>query len=663
MRATGWVALAALFGLGCNPVTLGDKGTTDDTGSLPDDQRDRDGDGFTADEDCDDEDADVHPGGDEGDTANGKDEDCDGTPDDRTVCDDGMADYDAIQDAVDDAPRNFVLLVCPGTWDENVVFDKDLTLRSVEGPSVTTIDGGGEGPAISVIDDTATIEGFTLTGGVGGIGGSVSCDDAEIILSGNIVRSGVAETGGGGLGATRCDFEVTDNTFSDNTTAGIGGGVYFLNSDGDFNGNVVESNEALEGGGLALENGRVTADGNTIEGNVALTIDEEYRGAGSGGGGIWVDSDHDLTNNVISGNESYYNGGGIILFQHDGEIRGNTIEDNISREDGAGVYANYSNTVFDDNVVKDNAAVDDAGGLRSYIGRMTITNNVFEGNTANDDGGGLKMSHSSNTVRDNHFEGNQAGDAGGGIELDNETADVSGCTFLNNSAARGGGLHSWTNEGDLTIEDNHFEGNYASDCGGGIEMDNNPHTVTLRHLTFVNNSAGDGAAICIDKFDVVPDEGEPYNLHAYAELYNSILAGNVAGDDGGAIYVKLGTMAVVNVSMDDNDAATGEITVKEDGVVTVHNSIINNAHVEWLGHIEDDGLLSFSYTALFDDDGFSGMEDPRGSDGNASLDPAFESDWTLGSGSECIDAGDPSLEDPDGTTSDMGAFGGPYGGW
>ena len=41
-------------------------------------------------------------------------------------------------------------------------------------------------------------------------------------------------------------------------------------------------------------------------------------------------------------------------------------------------------------------------------------------------------------------------------------------------------------------------------------------------------------------------------------------------------------------------------------------------------------------------------------------------DLTLAAGSPAIDAGDPSISDPDGSRSDIGAFGGPFsmeGGW
>ena len=83
MRAY-WASVVFLLAVGCSPVTLKDDGDTAvPEEELPDDQRDLDDDGFTADEDCDDENPDINPGADEGDDADGVDDDCNGTADDR----------------------------------------------------------------------------------------------------------------------------------------------------------------------------------------------------------------------------------------------------------------------------------------------------------------------------------------------------------------------------------------------------------------------------------------------------------------------------------------------------------------------------------------------------------------------------------------------------
>ena len=67
-------------------------------------------------------------------------------------------------------------------------------------------------------------------------------------------------------------------------------------------------------------------------------------------------------------------------------------------------------------------------------------------------------------------------------------------------------------------------------------------------------------------------------------------------------------------------------------------------------------------------DDYSGFTDPIGTNGNISVDPGFldtsasdPADWDfhLSDTSLLIDAGDSAILDPDSTTSDIGAFGGP----
>ena len=60
---------------------------------------------------------------------------------------------------------------------------------------------------------------------------------------------------------------------------------------------------------------------------------------------------------------------------------------------------------------------------------------------------------------------------------------------------------------------------------------------------------------------------------------------------------------------------------------------------------------------------FEGMFDPTGRDGNLTVAPSFmdatTGDFRLLPGSMCIDAGDPTMHDHDGSRADMGAFAGP----
>ena len=624
---------------------------------------DADGDGIPADEDCDDADPDVYPGGDEGDEADGVDQDCSGVADDKSVCEDGLADYADLEDAVDDAPDGFTLMVCAGTYSVSLrVDDKELGIVAVEGPENTTLKGDGE--RVVRVDGRGELylEGFTITGGQAEQGAGVACDGADLTMVGNelVGNQGVD---GAGLYTEGCDIDIQGNVFADNEAAGWGGGAGFVNSEGDVQGNLFQGNTALEGGGFGISSGRVEAIENEVRGNLATTTDEEYRGAGSGGGGVWIDGRAVLRGNTIADNTSAYNGGGVISFQGTGDLEGNTITGNVSQEDGGGLYFNYASSRIEGNTISRNEAWDDAGGLRSYVGRLDIVDNVFEGNQAGDDGGGLKMSHSSNTVRDSTFIGNQAGDAGGGLELDNETADVSGCFFQGNTAYRGGAIHSWRNEGRFTISDSVMLENSAQDCGGAIALDNDPYRVTLENLELTDNAAGDGAAICVDYVLVDPgEESEHYDISDVV-LVNSYVSDNDAGDDGGIAYVKAGDLYLLNVSTHDNDSPeSGGFSVKAEGTLSVRNSIISAVDGNVV-YLEDDGQASFAYTAFWESAGFVGMASPLGSNGNGNMDPDYNDpdglDFGLGSQSQCVDAGDPEIRDNDGSRSDMGATGGP----
>src|SRR5262245_7113556 len=77
--------------------------------------------------------------------------------------------YPTIQAAGDAAVAGDTVLVSPGTYHENVVIDVELELRSVGGPGVTVIDGGGLGDAVSALQGCLGVEGFTLTGGGNGL--------------------------------------------------------------------------------------------------------------------------------------------------------------------------------------------------------------------------------------------------------------------------------------------------------------------------------------------------------------------------------------------------------------------------------------------------------------------------------------------------------------
>jgi hypothetical protein len=121
--------------------------------------------------------------------------------------------YCSIQTAIDNAVDTDEIVVAPGTYVESIdLLGRAITLRSSDGPELTTIDGtgffhvvrcvNGEGP------DTV-LDGFTITGG-----------NANGPFPDNL---------GGGMFNDASSPTVTNCTFSGNSTTAGGGGLFSFN--------------------------------------------------------------------------------------------------------------------------------------------------------------------------------------------------------------------------------------------------------------------------------------------------------------------------------------------------------------------------------------------------------------------------------------------------
>jgi parallel beta-helix repeat protein len=81
----------------------------------------------------------------------------------------GPNNYSKIQDAIDNASVDDTVFVFIGTYYENVVIDKSLTLRG-EGNQGTIIDGGKNGNVVHLSADGVTLESFKLVNSGGAFG-------------------------------------------------------------------------------------------------------------------------------------------------------------------------------------------------------------------------------------------------------------------------------------------------------------------------------------------------------------------------------------------------------------------------------------------------------------------------------------------------------------
>ena len=203
-------------------------------------------------------------------------------------------------------------------------------------------------------------------------------------------------------------------------------------------------------------------------------------------------------------------------------------------------------------------------------------------------------------------------------------------------------------------------GNFA-DQGGGIYIDESS-TVVLDQVAILDNEATDGAGMLLDGGATIGD--------------NLLLAWNVATANGGNLLLVDGVASVTNATVAMGSAATGAgIYVSGSSTLRLISSIVSANSPEGI-MADTSAYLIAEYNNVHGSiDNYAGIPDLTGTSGNMNKDPRFvnvtgNDDWTdddfhLSSKSPCVDAGDPdaSLLDVDGSTNDMGAYGGPGGLW
>jgi PKD repeat protein len=229
-----------------------------------------------------------------------------------------------IQAAVDAASDGDVLVLKAGTYYENLVIQKSLTIIGA-GPGLTIINGNTGGVPIKggVINITkpfphastapnVTLIGMTITGGTANYGGGIFNEGGTLTLSQVSVTNSTASFSGGALYNEMGTVFLNETSISDNCGK-VGGGV--MNDAGtlfmDLS-SLVENNTAQLGGGISHSHGVMTlADNCSVNGNTATY----------GGGGLYL---------------SFYG----VVNMNGGSISGNTVESGS----GGGVYVDDTST-------------------------------------------------------------------------------------------------------------------------------------------------------------------------------------------------------------------------------------------------------------------------------------------------------------------------------
>ena len=197
-----------------------------------------------------------------------------------------------VQDAVDAATGGDSILVTDGVYQtggrviygsltNRVAVTKAVTVRSVNGPMLTMIDGGGVVRCV-YLTNGAALSGFTMTNGTADNGGGAWCESVAVVVSNCVLAGNSAGTGGGVQNGT-----LNNCILAGNSADWIGGGA----SGSILNSCLLTDNSSYFDGGA----GECTLNNCTIRSNVAYADSAAVEAS-------------TLNNCILSGNHSTVEG-------------------------------------------------------------------------------------------------------------------------------------------------------------------------------------------------------------------------------------------------------------------------------------------------------------------------------------------------------------------
>lgn len=383
---------------------------------------------------------------------------------------------------------------------------------------------------------------------------------------------------------------------------------------------------------------------------------------------------------------------------------------------GGGFRCSSNTAIHLDSIRFENCFAANGGALMAYQSQIYLSGCDFISNTAANYGGALSVEWSDAWMNGCRIENNGIGsmdtvNQGGGLYCESSHCEIVGSEIKNNTANYGGGIYvnKGFGLGSLNGSGLILEQNNAVFYGGAIFIkdDDFNHPVHIDESAISGNTASGGGAFCVghegfmsiynsEIFSNVADTGGGgfvYN-DATCEIYYSKIYNNTALEGGGlnlkegsgAVYhtkLKLNKTAIFNnaaqsggavytgnavrsyyynVTMYGNNASDGggiSWNWPYEARVHFYNSIIRANTPNQFNHSDSiradycdiQGAFSGIGSNNFDADPL--FENPAGGNFHLTWDNYPVEDATK---SPCIDAGDPSETDPDGSILDVGAF-------
>ena len=282
--------------------------------------------------------------------------------------------------AITVANEGDTVLVSPGTYQESIYLEKNLTLASeyltmgdTSIISNTIIDGNYQWRPIDgfSLDSTTTICGFTLINGHASNGGAIRLIDSSPVIHNLVIRNCVADSSGGGIYCLGGFLKLNNVQVENNQAKEDGGGILAVSS--NLNNISVKDNVALEdGGGIAFKYPKYPYE--SITANIRNSYIAENT-AHSSGGGIYTSNSSSVQigihNSIIEKNTVDGWGGGMLLHDVESAVMDSVlVQYNKSQGHGGGIdfyHSDGENILISATTIRYNKTAGRGGGIRIYL--------------------------------------------------------------------------------------------------------------------------------------------------------------------------------------------------------------------------------------------------------------------------------------------------------